>query len=134
MKKLELTLEFLKECLQPRSYKYLVDDVNMYGSIEDYLSSIFSFDSDEGRCDCATRCFDSFRIFWSCVKPKMRQVLFSLYVLSQTERGLTTFSDSKRNNQIYKYMDGLKEYGFTIIEYPTSDGKSTIKRALYIKK
>lgn len=127
----KLTNDLIKSCLKSN---FVLDD-DYRDHIEYLHDECFFYEECTGECDCATLLIYDFGINMSHIKKSHIKELFAAFIGSfAPTRGLLTFSDSKRSNVIYPYMDYLKQYGFKIIEYPTGDGKSIIKRAFYINK
>lgn len=128
MKKIpSFTTSFIKSCI----YKKYLKELKYYICEEDIINCCI----DVGQCDCATNVLYGFEFKTDYIKKNCRIEFLASFILDRfIGDKFITFSDSERNNEIYRYMDGLKGYGFKIIEYPTADGKSIIKRAYYVNK
>jgi hypothetical protein len=97
--------------------------------------NLFTVDNNTLATNCASVEFYDFIFYDNSFKnPKEVFNLIMNYLIKEEKRPFIIFSDSKRNNVIYKYLDVFKDQpNFTIFEHKTNDKKSIIKTVIYCK-
>lgn len=107
--------------------------------LNDNWNTILSVESCQSNTDCAT-----YELFDFCVYKGMESHLdektfidlIKKIVLNRENSSVKCiiFSDSERSNKVYPYIDALKSVkGWTVLEHKTSDGRSTIKKAIFTR-
>jgi hypothetical protein len=111
---------------------YEGDTISIDGNSSD---NVFTVSTNTLATNCASVEFHDFIFYDNYFKdPKEVFNLIMNFLIKEEKRPFIIFSDSKRNNVIYKYLDVFKNQpNFTIFEHKTNDKKSVIKTVIYCK-
>ena len=142
----------IKEEYSINTRKDIIDliDINLYGGqlgvcIDNYEYTLLKADIETSEMSCSVCIFCNFdnydcddinfRKLLSSTKSNILKTTIIKYFVKKVSQKCVVFNDSKRDNTIYNCLTKkyFPENNYHIVEFPTTDGRSTMRHVTYVK-